>query len=217
MTDALRFPTRKVPPMSHIQATPVKKLGFTLIELLVVISIISILIAILLPALSSARLRAQQISCASKLKQMGVASQIYFNDNKDHIIFRGTTSYQFWFKTLNYYLDNDLTFQCPTVTQTWKFDAWNLYYGVNTYIIPKDASETSKFYRIADNVKPTSTLIIMDVEHGKWDAYAAARNNVNYPISGRHMASTNSLWLDLHASALPTDELNSFVDYWTWE
>lgn len=203
--------------MSYLQTTSPTKSAFTLIELLVVISIISILIAILLPALSSARLRAQQISCASKLKQMGVASQIYFNDNKDHIIFRGTSSYQRWYNTLNNTLGNKNTFQCPTVTKTWKFDAWNLYYGVNMTICPKDQTDTNRFWRISQNIKPTKTLLIMDADKGKWDAYAGARNNVNYPISGRHMSSTNSLWLDLHASALPTDELNSFASYWSWD
>ena len=54
--------------------------AFTLIELLVVISIISLLIAVLLPALASARKSGQAISCASSLRQIGIAGFAYTND-----------------------------------------------------------------------------------------------------------------------------------------
>jgi prepilin-type N-terminal cleavage/methylation domain-containing protein/prepilin-type processing-associated H-X9-DG protein len=54
--------------------------GFTVIELLVVISIISLLIAILLPVLGKVRKAAQAVQCASNQRQIGVAAMTYAND-----------------------------------------------------------------------------------------------------------------------------------------
>ena len=64
--------------------------GFTLIELLVVISIIALLIAVLLPALSKARETAQQVQCLSNQRQVYIGLLTYAGDNDEQL------SWQYW-------------------------------------------------------------------------------------------------------------------------
>jgi prepilin-type N-terminal cleavage/methylation domain-containing protein/prepilin-type processing-associated H-X9-DG protein len=69
-----------------------KNTGFTLIELLVVIAIIAILAAMLLPALSKAKIRAQGTGCINNTKQLTLAWRMYAEDNREDLPFAYATT-----------------------------------------------------------------------------------------------------------------------------
>jgi len=67
-------------------AKMIARKAFTLIELLVVIAVIAVLLSMLLPALNQARNSAKQLLCSTNLKQIGLASIMYADDNTGHIV-----------------------------------------------------------------------------------------------------------------------------------
>jgi prepilin-type N-terminal cleavage/methylation domain-containing protein len=78
--------------LPHPKRKPGSNRGFTLIELLVVIAIIAILAAMLLPALSRAKVKAQAVQCMNHLKQLQLAWFLYSGDNNDQIVTTGGTA-----------------------------------------------------------------------------------------------------------------------------
>ena len=92
----------------HTFANRRQRTGFTLIELLVVIAIIAILAALIMPALSKARMRAQAISCLNNTRQLGLACQLYTDDH-DSLLPFNLLMKEFSFRTNINWVNNVMT------------------------------------------------------------------------------------------------------------
>lgn len=125
-----------------------KRNGFTLIELLVVVAIISVLVALLLPALSTARESAKRLTCISNLKTFGQAHALYINDNGRYPYLRNDSLGLFWTELVWPYVGkNTKIYSCPD--NTFSASSWVINnnhvgltsYGVNLRVIDNAAAD----------------------------------------------------------------------------
>jgi prepilin-type N-terminal cleavage/methylation domain-containing protein len=99
-----------------------KEKGFTLIELLVVIAILTLLMAILLPALQRVRKQAKAVACQSNLRQWGVVFSMYTEDNDGklphtlHLILVADFTWPYILRP--YYSDSNDLLLCPMATRS---------------------------------------------------------------------------------------------------
>jgi prepilin-type N-terminal cleavage/methylation domain-containing protein/prepilin-type processing-associated H-X9-DG protein len=155
--------------------------GFTLIELLVVIAIISILAALLLPALSRSRQRAKSLQCLNNLRQLGLATWMYSHDFTDRLPASShMTGYASWVATLPPYL-------------SYNVKATSLGAATNILLCPWEKPGSGRLYSYAAND------FLMN--------FVTLPNNP-FPISKRTQApsSSETIWMAESSESLLSED-----------
>jgi prepilin-type processing-associated H-X9-DG protein len=184
--------------------------------LLVVIAIIAVLAALLLPALARAKESARSIQCLSQMRQLGMAVQMYADENSEefprsqHSAF--THGQLTWGRALAPQLGGDTmtwtnlllgVYRCPTDRRT---NGWS--YGLNVYfeLGPDDDYEgkPQTWRRVGTVPHPAATVLFAEnasaADHIMPNFWTASQDAVDV-ASRRHGRAANYTFVDGHAGA----------------
>ncbi len=196
--------------------------GFTLIELLVVIAIIAVLAALLFPVFNAARAKARDSVCASNLRQLHLAMEMYLQDHDEvfpvSYVAAFAGPYVSWREAVGPYVRNSSVFECPSAArQGEKYEELppelRANYALNAWLSPPDlrgiggaSGEPVTLAAVSDASK---TIMLCDAGYSN---APVALDYLHYANLGmqeqplpteRHLGGANFCFVDGHIKRMP--------------
>ena len=199
--------------------------GFTLIELLVVIAIVSILAALLLPALSAARQRAHAVTCVNNLRQINFAAYSYCDESDDRLPFA-------WYSDPDPTINSFYALLMPTLYGA-GFDGYNdfhygvfacpvrrreplvgttpsrISYGMNAYNSLAFPSPQTRRLAQAQSLNPAGRLFVADLAYPF--NHPPIRELTPSQVGYKHRDRANILFFDGHVSPHSVRQTNELA------
>jgi prepilin-type N-terminal cleavage/methylation domain-containing protein/prepilin-type processing-associated H-X9-DG protein len=207
-----------------------KKQSFTLIELLVVVAIIAVLVAMLLPALNTARRQGQSVVCQTNLRQLGMIFRFYAEDHNDFIASEAAQPGGCrWYDLLAAYpesqnrVKNRNIYVCPAqeatvrdldgtpITNYAQPDALACAFWYTKWARGDYVGCWSPPYRFSGIAEPSHKVLLADSTTSMIQVVSSLDGNIWYPpeIAEIHNHGTNALYIDGHTG---WERWVSFVD-----
>jgi prepilin-type N-terminal cleavage/methylation domain-containing protein len=191
--------------------------GFTMLELLIVIAVIAILATIAFPTFIAVQERAKATKDMNNLRQIGIATQLYMNDNDGTL--PGSTTVTWMSQLHPKYLSSWNIFQSPFDTRAPSeggilAPVSPISYGINVNVYPNNvamsADKVSKstifiLFAPAQAVGPTVTFSGLATTGAPGVTENAGTSNAGLATGGTHSTRTkiNALFADLHLENMP--------------